>query len=134
MLTLTEQVLINYGTRPLLFEIAGSDGVYHSAEAVISGNTVTLTCESVSDPKSVRYAYADFVIELNDGTVIEVPASYSGCTLTADTLTIVLADGTTYTIHKDGHESIRSYCTGNVTSEAGSPLPAFELAVGYTAD
>ena len=134
VVTLTEMMKINYGTKPLLFEIAGSDGVYHSAEAVISGNTVTLTADGVTDPKSVRYAYADFVIELNDGTIIEVPAGYAGCTLTADTLTLVLADGTTYEIHKDAHESIRSYCTGNVTSEAGSPLPAFALAVGYTAD
>ena len=134
VVTLTEMMKINYGTKPLLFEIAGPDGVYHSAEAVISGNTVTLTADGVTDPKSVRYAYADFVIELNDGTIIEVPAGYAGCTLTADTLTIVLADGTTYEIHKDAHESIRSYCTGNVTSEAGSPLPSFELAVGYTAD
>ena len=134
VITLTEDVLINYGTKPLLFEIAGADGVYHSAEAVISGNTVTLTSDSVSDPKSVRYAYADFVIELNDGTIIEVPNSYNGCSMTADTLTIVLSDGTTYTIHKDAHESIRSYCTGNVTSAAGSPLPTFELEVGYTAD
>ena len=134
VITLTEQMMINYGTTPILFEIAGSDGKYHSAEAVISGNTVTLTCADVSDPKSVRYAYADFVIELNDGTIIAVPDSYSGCTMTADALTIVLADGTTYTINKDGNESIRSYCTGNVTSEAGVPLPAFELEVGYSAD
>lgn len=134
VITLTEEMKINYGTKPLLFEIAGADGVYHSAEAVISGDTVTLTAEGVSDPKSVRYAYADFVIELNDGTVIAVPNSYTGCSMTADTLTIVLADGTTYTLTKDGCESIRSYCTGNVTSTAGSPLPAFELEVGYTAD
>ena len=131
--TLTESVLINYGTKPLAFEIAGADGVYHQAEAVIFDNTVTLTCDKVTDPKSVRYAYLDFVIELNDGTVIEVPNMYTGCTLTQDTLTVVLSDGTTYTITKDASESIRSYCTGNVTSEAGSPLPAFELEVGYTA-
>ena len=134
VITLTEAMKINYGTKPLLFEIAGSDGVYRSADAVISGNTVTLTAAGVSDPKSVRYAYADFVIELNDGTIIEVPNGYNGCSMTADTLTIVLSDGTTYTIHKDAHESIRSYCTGNVTSAAGSPLPTFELEVGYTAD
>ena len=134
VITLTEEMKINYGTKPLLFEIAGADGVYHSAEAVISGDIVTLTAEGVSDPKKVRYAYADFVIELNDGTVIAVPNGYEGCSMTADTLTIVLADGTTYTLTKDACESIRSYCTGNVTSTAGSPLPAFELSVGYTAD
>ena len=134
VVTLTDQVKINYGTKPLLFEVAGSDGVYHRAEAVISGNTVTLTCDSVSRPQSVRYAYMDFVIELNDGTIIEVPSSYAGCTMTSDALTIVLDDGTTYTIHKDAYDSVRSYCTGNVTSDAGSPLPAFELEVGYSAD
>lgn len=134
VITLTEEMMINYGTKPLLFEIAGTDGVYHSAEAVLSGNTITLTCDGVDDPKSVRYAYADFVIELNDGTIIEVPNSYTGCTMTSDSLIINLADGTTYTIHKDAYDSIRSYCTGNVTSEAGSPLPAFELEIGYSAD
>ena len=54
--------------------------------------------------------------------------------MTSDALTIVLDDGTTYTIHKDAYDSVRSYCTGNVTSDAGSPLPAFELEVGYSAD
>ena len=134
VITLTEMMKINYGTKPLLFELAGADGVYHSAEAVISGNTVTLTADGVSDPKSVRYAFADFVIELNDGTVIAVPNSYTGCTLTVDKLTVVLDDGTTYVITKDACESIRSYCTGNVTSTAGCPLPAFELSVGYRAN
>ena len=63
-----------------------------------------------------------------------MPNGYTGCTLTADKLTIVLDDGTTYTLTKDACESIRSYCTGNVTSTAGCPLPAFELSVGYRAN
>ena len=134
IINLTEQMTINYGTKPLLFEIAGSDGVYHSAEAVINGNVITLTSDNVSAPVKVRYAYSDFVIEMNDGTIIEVPNGYAGCTQTADTLTIVTAGGETYVISKDACETIRSYCTGNVTSVAGSPLPTFELEVGYTAE
>ncbi len=134
IITLTEDMVINYGTKPLLFELAGADGIYHKAEAVLSGNTVTLVCDEVSAPESVRYAYADFVIELNDGTIIEVPNGYKGCTMTSDSLTVVLDDGTTYTINKDAYDSIHSYCTGNVTSVAGSYLPSFELEVGYAAN
>lgn len=133
VLTLTEDMTINYGTAPLLFEIAGADGIYYSAEAVIDGNVITLTSDKVSAPARVRYAYSDFVIEMKDGTVIKVPNGYAGCTQNSNSLTIVTADGQTYVINKDACETIRSYCTGNVTSVAGSPLPTFELEAGYTA-
>ena len=38
------------------FEIAGSNNVYYAANAVIDGNTVVVSCPSVSSPKNVRYA------------------------------------------------------------------------------
>ena len=40
------------------FAIAGDDGVYHTAAAVIDGDTVVLTCDEVPSPKTVRYAWA----------------------------------------------------------------------------
>jgi sialate O-acetylesterase len=39
------------------FEIAGSDGVYHPAEAMLSKNEVVVSSPRVSDPFAVRYAF-----------------------------------------------------------------------------
>ena len=41
------------------FEIAGSDGIYHSAEAEISGDTVLVWSAEIPNPVSVRYAWSD---------------------------------------------------------------------------
>ena len=130
-LTATENLTIAYATAPLMFEIAGSDGVYKKATATINGNTITLTADGVSNPQKVRYAYSDLVIELQDGTIIEVENQYSNCTQTANSIIITASNGNVYEIRKDQYDAIRSYCTGNVTSTAGAPLPAFELEAGY---
>jgi sialate O-acetylesterase len=42
------------------FEIAGTDGRYVAAEAVIDGETVVVRSESVSEPAAVRYAWAAY--------------------------------------------------------------------------
>ncbi len=42
------------------FEVAGSDKVFHPAEARIDGDKVTLKCAEVADPVAVRYAYRNF--------------------------------------------------------------------------
>ena len=39
------------------FEIAGADGFFHSARAVISGNSVEVSSNTVSIPVNVRYAW-----------------------------------------------------------------------------
>jgi sialate O-acetylesterase len=41
------------------FEVAGSDGKYVAADAKIDGTPVIVASTSVSDPVSVRYAWAD---------------------------------------------------------------------------
>ncbi len=41
------------------FELAGKDGVYHSANATIDGNSVLVTCSNVQCPLNVRYAWSD---------------------------------------------------------------------------
>ncbi|WP_416306434.1 sialate O-acetylesterase [Neptunicella sp. SCSIO 80796] len=41
------------------FAIAGSDGVYHWAEASVTGNKVELTSEAVPAPLTVRYGWQD---------------------------------------------------------------------------
>ncbi|MGE5611919.1 MAG: sialate O-acetylesterase [Bacillota bacterium] len=40
------------------FAVAGDDGVYRFADAVIEGDSVLLRCQSVPMPKTVRYAWA----------------------------------------------------------------------------
>jgi sialate O-acetylesterase len=46
------------GRRPRQFAVAGADGKYFYADAVIDGNAVLLKCESVPAPQTVRYAWA----------------------------------------------------------------------------
>ncbi|MEM9064558.1 MAG: sialate O-acetylesterase [Planctomycetota bacterium] len=41
------------------FAIAGADGVFHWAEAVIEGSVIVLTSETVAEPRYVRYGWAD---------------------------------------------------------------------------
>jgi sialate O-acetylesterase len=43
------------------FELAGRDGVFHAARAVVEGETVLVTSAAVPEPVSVRYAWAGFV-------------------------------------------------------------------------
>jgi len=51
--------LVVSGDEPLAnFAVAGKDGVYHWAKAKIKGDSVVLSCKEVSDPVSVRYAWA----------------------------------------------------------------------------
>jgi sialate O-acetylesterase len=45
------------GKAPAEFEIAGPDGKFHPAEAVIEGNEVLLSSPAVTDPKQVRHAW-----------------------------------------------------------------------------
>jgi sialate O-acetylesterase len=40
------------------FEIAGTDGKWHWAQAVIDGETVVLSREGLKDPVKARYAWA----------------------------------------------------------------------------
>ena len=46
------------GTKLQGFALAGDDKVFHWAEATIDGDTVVLSCEKVSKPAAVRYAWS----------------------------------------------------------------------------
>lgn len=51
--------LAGRGTGPIKgFAVAGEDGVYRFADAAIAGDSVTLQCDAVPSPKTVRYAWA----------------------------------------------------------------------------
>ena len=48
------------GDRLIGFELAGEDGIYHLAEATISGEDVVVSCPEVKRPKAVRYGWQPF--------------------------------------------------------------------------
>jgi sialate O-acetylesterase len=48
---------ISDGKPPVGFAVAGTDGVFHRAEACIEGSAVRLRSAAVADPKAVQYAY-----------------------------------------------------------------------------
>ncbi len=57
------------------FAVAGSDGVFHWADAVIDHNKVILTCKEVSSPVYVRYAWDNNPIDANLFNKEGLPAS-----------------------------------------------------------
>jgi len=45
---------------PCGFQIAGADGVYHDARAVLDGDTVRLTAAEVPAPAAARYNWVNY--------------------------------------------------------------------------
>ena len=128
---------IFYGQTLEGFEIAGADGVYHTATAEIVGNTVYLTADGVDAPTKVRYGYgAVITVELEDGTLIQCqPATTSGPHTNNKTdgyVILVDINGVSYTIYAEDDAVIRSFNPGNLTNASGHPMHVFELEVGYT--
>ena len=62
------------GAAPTWFAIAGPDGVYRDATAVIDGATVVLTAEGVSEPVAVHFAW-NHIAEPNLMNEAGLPAS-----------------------------------------------------------
>jgi sialate O-acetylesterase len=52
-----KQLKTRDGKSPDWFEIAGADGIYYKADAVINGITIQLTSTKVERPYAVRYAW-----------------------------------------------------------------------------
>ena len=111
------------------FELAGAGGTFVMADAVIDGNTVTLTAGGVASPTEVRYGFGSFYIEYQDGTIVVPKPGYNGGTETSTTLTFVDINGNVHTITRDADEVLRSCIPGNVTSESGAPLGVFSVTV-----
>jgi sialate O-acetylesterase len=42
------------------FDLAGSDGVFHAADATIVGETVVVSCSRVKEPRHARYAWVPY--------------------------------------------------------------------------
>ncbi len=62
------------GGPPKSFELAGPDGVFHSAEATIDGTAVLVRSDTVPHPTRVRYAWASFT-DANLFNAAGLPAS-----------------------------------------------------------
>ena len=62
------------GKAPTWFELCGGDGVFHKAEAVISGSTVSLSAKEVETPFVARFAW-DMLAEPNLTNQAGLPAS-----------------------------------------------------------
>jgi sialate O-acetylesterase len=52
--------LVAPGDKPHGFAVAGADGVFHPAEAVIRGETVVVRSDKVAKPVSVRYGWKNW--------------------------------------------------------------------------
>lgn len=57
------------------FTIAGKDGVFHAAHAVLEGSRVVVWSREVSEPVSVRYAWADNPVGANLSDAAGLPAT-----------------------------------------------------------
>jgi len=57
------------------FEIAGADKIFHTAKAIIKGNTIVVSGDVVTNPVAVRYGWADDDTEINLFNKEKFPAS-----------------------------------------------------------
>ena len=54
--------LTSFGKELSCFEVAGANKRFYSANAFITGGSITLFCPSVPEPVAVRYAFKDFIL------------------------------------------------------------------------
>lgn len=59
---LTADMPLRSCDEPALFEIAGTDGIWHTARAVIDSTMIDLSCADVPRPVSARYAWASYAV------------------------------------------------------------------------
>lgn len=122
-----------YGSSAQGFEVYnGTDWV--AATGYIDGNKVILTAEGVTDMTKVRYGCGETLMELRDGTVIEVRGKLSpggkNYTIDAEAKTLTVTyNGNTYVINADTTDMIRTLDYGNITNASGVPLVIFALDI-----
>ena len=125
-----------YGDSVMGFEIYnGSKWV--KATGKIEGNKAVITADGLTSATSVRYGCGEMVMELADGTLIEVwdkknsystgKANYS-LNSTEQTLTVEY-NGETYVVRGNTTDMVRTMDYGNLTNASGIPLPLFSIDV-----
>ena len=133
VLTFNQELCTEYDVAPTGFEIAGSDGVFYKANAVLSGNVITLNADEVPEPVTVRYAFGDAQILLEDGTIVPFNESISdNSTFTFTGTTIVAPDGT-YIFTPDNPIVIKTGFGGNLYGISGHAVAIFKLDAGFVA-
>ena len=125
-ITFDSELLLYYGKKVMGFEIL--DGmVWKKVEGVIDGNTVVLDCSAISNPKEIRYGYGNYILEMQDGTTMEV-LNYTSYT---DYTVLHLANGENYNADADDEGlRLRFMSPGNVTNDSGEPLFVFKIEIG----
>ncbi len=125
-----------YGDSVTGFEIYdGSKWV--KATGRIDGNKVIISAAGVTSPKSVRYGCGEMLMELGDGTLIELwdtKNSYGtgkkNYSLDSATQTLTVSyNGETYVIKGNSTDMVRSLDYGNITNISGVPTPIFEIEI-----
>lgn len=115
-----------YGDSVLGFEVYdGSKWV--KLGGVIDGNKVVLDADGVTATK-LRYGCGEALIELGDGTIIEVTndtCSYS----TANHTVTVKYNGQSYVIRMNTTDMVRTLDYGNITNISGVPMPIFGMQI-----
>ena len=121
------ELQIFYGDTVLGFELYdGTKWVKASGE--IDGNKVILSADGVENPTEVRYGCGETLIELGDGTFIEITTS-TYTVSTADKTITVTYNGEQYVIRANTTDMIRTVDYGNITNASGVPMPIFGLAI-----
>ena len=123
-------IYVYYGDTVLGFELYdGSKWV--KATGYIEGNKVILSAEGVTNPTNVRYGCGETLIELGDGTLIEIEeGSYGSYKENDETVGIyVNYNGQKYIIYKNSTDMIRTLDYGNITNLSGVPMVIFGMAI-----
>ncbi len=121
-----------YGNSVMGFEVYnGTSWVKLSGS--ISGNKILLDASGVTTPTKLRYGCGNMLMELADGTIVEITgASGQKANHTTDqtgkTVTITYND-VEYVIHGDTGDMIRSLDYGNITNASGVPLVIFGMEI-----
>ncbi len=116
-----------YGESVLGFEVY--DGAkWVKLGGVIDGNKVVLDAEGVTSAEKLRYGCGETLIELGDGTIIEITNgtyTYS----TANHTVTVNYNGQSYVIRMNTTDMTRTIDYGNITNISGVPMPIFGMEI-----
>ena len=101
---------------------------WDKATGRIDGKKVILSAEGVTSATRLRYGCGETLMELGDGTIIEVLDGKYTSDKTAQTITVTY-NGKQYVIHSDTTDMVRTLDYGNITNASGVPMPIFAMDI-----